>query len=1054
MTTLGVKITELPAAGALSLSDPVPEVNGGTTSKTTWNAVLALFQSNASGLWDISITGNAGTVTTNANLTGPVTSVGNATSITDGAITTSKIGNAQVTYAKIQTETASTLLGNPTGGSATISEITLGATLAFVGSALRTGAISGAVTSAANSFVTTLNTDVVGTANIIDGAVTYAKIQNVAATSLLGNPTGGSTVVSEVTLGATLAFSGSVIQTNPLTGDVTTATNSFVTTIADNAITTVKINAAAVTYAKIQAIGATSILGNATGAPATVAELTLGATLAFSGSSIRTTAFTGDVTSSANSFATTIANGVVTYAKMQTASANTLLGNSSGITGAIGEITLGATLSFSASVLRTNAITGDVTAAANSFVTTIASNAITTGKIANGAVTYAKIQDVAAISLLGNPTGSSASTSEISLGTTLAFVSSQIRTTALTGDVTSSANSFATTIANGVVTYAKIQNVGASSLIGNPTGGSTVASEITLGATLAFSGTAIQTVAHTGDVTSAANSFALTIANNAITTAKINNSAVTYAKIQNVAATSLLGNPTGGSTVTSEITVGATLAFVSTALQTLAMTGDVTTSANSFATTIANNAVTTAKINNSAVTYAKIQDVTGSRLLGNYNAGANAPVEIQPGATLAFALNVIQTVAMTGDVTTAANSFATTIANNAVTTAKINNAAVTYAKIQNVAANSVIGNNTGSAAAPTDIAISSFASGNPNMIIGGEFGTNPWQRQVTFSTPGGLTADRWKVVQNTSATYTVTKDTDAPASSASSALSSASYKFAFTSTTAAAAAGYLYLEQSIEGYLYSNIAQTPFTLSFWVKASLTGTYCVHFTNLGQDRHYIAEYTVNVANTWEFKSITVSASPSAGTWNYTNSAGLYVDFILSCGVNNNGGTAGAWSSTFKLATTNQVNAQVNGGTFFIDLIKVERGSIATPYIIEPLEKILLDCYRYYYKSYSSGVYPGASSFNGAVYFPVGRLIASAPASIGSFLLPSSMPRVPTVVVYSPVSGSSGNVYNYTTTADLAADESGLSSSNLKFRATATTIAAAVCEAQFTAEAEVF
>ena len=54
-----------------------------------------------------SITGNAATattastVTTNANLTGPVTSVGNATTITDGAVTTSKIANGAVTTDKI-----------------------------------------------------------------------------------------------------------------------------------------------------------------------------------------------------------------------------------------------------------------------------------------------------------------------------------------------------------------------------------------------------------------------------------------------------------------------------------------------------------------------------------------------------------------------------------------------------------------------------------------------------------------------------------------------------------------------------------------------------------------------------------------------------------------------------------------------------------------------------------------------------------------------------------------------------------------------------------------
>lgn len=51
-------------------------------------------------------------------------------------ITTALIGSSQVTYAKLQNETASTLLGNPTGSGAAPSEVTLGTGLSFVGSVL------------------------------------------------------------------------------------------------------------------------------------------------------------------------------------------------------------------------------------------------------------------------------------------------------------------------------------------------------------------------------------------------------------------------------------------------------------------------------------------------------------------------------------------------------------------------------------------------------------------------------------------------------------------------------------------------------------------------------------------------------------------------------------------------------------------------------------------------------------------------------------------------------------------------------------------------------
>ncbi|MBP7804738.1 MAG: tail fiber domain-containing protein [Candidatus Pacebacteria bacterium] len=66
--------------------------------------------------------------------------------------------------------------------------------------------------------------------------------------------------------------------------------------------------------------------------------------------------------------------------------------------------------------------------------------------------------------------------------------------------------------------------------------------------------------------------------------------------------------------------------------------------------------------------------------------------------------NVATAVALSGDATLT-NAGEITIENNAVTTAKINNAAVTYAKFNNVAAESLVGNATGSSASATDIAI-------------------------------------------------------------------------------------------------------------------------------------------------------------------------------------------------------------------------------------------------------------------------------------------------------------------------------------------------------------
>lgn len=87
----------------------------------------------------VNIPGNAATVTTNANLTGPITSVGNATAITNGV----------VTYAKIQNVTDARLLGNSSGGAGAPMEISVAGTLTLAAGVLTGTGGSGDVTAAA-----------------------------------------------------------------------------------------------------------------------------------------------------------------------------------------------------------------------------------------------------------------------------------------------------------------------------------------------------------------------------------------------------------------------------------------------------------------------------------------------------------------------------------------------------------------------------------------------------------------------------------------------------------------------------------------------------------------------------------------------------------------------------------------------------------------------------------------------------------------------------------------------------------------------------------------
>lgn len=100
----------------------------------------------------------------------------------------------------------------------------------------------------------------------------------------------------------------------------------------------------------------------------------------------------------------------------------------------------------------------------------------------------------------------------------------------------------------------------------------------------------------------------------------IDNDVVTFAKMQNITSDRLLGRDTASSGDVEEITVGGGIEFTgSTGIQRSALTGDVTASAGSNSTTIANN----------AVTYGKMQDVTATnRFIGRITAGSGDPEEL------------------------------------------------------------------------------------------------------------------------------------------------------------------------------------------------------------------------------------------------------------------------------------------------------------------------------------------------------------------------------------------------------------------------------------------
>jgi hypothetical protein len=180
------------------------------------------------------------------------------------------------------------------------------------------------------------------------------------------------------------------------------------------------------------------------------------------------------------------------------------------------------------------------------------------------------------------------------------------------------------------------------------------------------------------------------------------------------------------------------------------------------------------------------------------------------------------------------------------------------------------------------------------------------------------------------------------------------YALALTVQTAdsSIAAGDVYqLSQRIEGFNTADLGwgaagASTVTLSFWVRSSVTGTYGVGLQSAANTRSYVATYTINAANTWEYKSITITGDTS-GSQNTGNGIGIDVVFDLGSGTSSNA-TAGSWGAGGSYwRTSGCVNWIANSGaTFYITGVQLEAGSVATPYERRSYGQELALAQRYY------------------------------------------------------------------------------------------------------------
>ena len=274
-----------------------------------------------------------------------------------------------------------------------------------------------------------------------------------------------------------------------------------------------------------------------------------------------------------------------------------------------------------------------------------------------------------------------------------------------------------------------------------------------------------------------------------------------------------------------------------------------------------------------------------------------------------------------------------------------------------------------------------------NIIINGDM--NIAQRGTSFTglTNGSsdYTVDRFRFNESGSMTsvFTFSQDTDVPSGQGFAK------SLKIQNTTAGSGHNVVEAIQFIEAqnlqYLkFGTSSAENLTLSFWVKCSETGTGNVSIYNLDATRQIAKNYTINSANTWEKKTLSIPGDTS-GSFNNDNGAGLGIYFALAASSGYNGGTPGSWGSysdglrgagmTIDLTNSTSDNIYITG-------VQLEAGTTASDFEFLPVDVNLRRCQRYYFlkathnrggsggsEDIGIGTYYTSSSMRANVAFPI-------------------------------------------------------------------------------------
>jgi hypothetical protein len=246
--------------------------------------------------------------------------------------------------------------------------------------------------------------------------------------------------------------------------------------------------------------------------------------------------------------------------------------------------------------------------------------------------------------------------------------------------------------------------------------------------------------------------------------------------------------------------------------------------------------------------------------------------------------------------------------------------------------------------------------GRRNLIINGAMQVAQRGTETTGISSGAsyYTADRWNFTTGSGGTWTASQSTTAPEGFSNS------FKLECTTANASLSAGSLTgLQHAIEGQnlqhlKYGTANAETITMSFWVRSAKTGTYIAEIYGVDNARQISKAYTIDSADTWEFKTVTFEGD-TIGSLDNDNNVSFWCVFWLVAGTDFTSGTLSTdWTAN---TNANRVVGQVNladtvGNTFYITGVQLEVGTVATPFEHRSYGEELALCQRYYVKITSS------------------------------------------------------------------------------------------------------